>query len=150
MKRLSLCVVVMTLASTLMLPAAAGDQPRARIAILPLLVCADGGGAHLTLTVANEGTRRLVIDPDLHLRFEIVGSGGRRPGVIIFLFPAPGWDRIPPGEQRTFLIDLGTPFEGEPGLDLSGGRLLLEVQIWLRGMERPWERTTTFPPCDPP
>lgn len=146
-KRRVLSVTVALLALTpLMRPAAAA--PAARLAIEPRLTCANGGGAHLALTIVNDGTRRVTIDPDLHLRLEIVGPHGRRPGVIIFLFPSPGWDRIPPGGERTFLIDLATPFEGEPGLDLRGARLLLEVQIWLRGASRPWERTQTFPACD--
>jgi hypothetical protein len=146
-KRLSPLVAVLALIlSGPLVPVSA--QPRAKLRIEPLLTCADGGGAHLVLTVANEGGRQVVIDPDLHIVLEIAGRHGRRPGVIIFLFPARGWDRVPPGEERTFLVDLGTPFEGEPGIDLSGARLFLEVQVWLRGFEAPWERVTTFAACN--
>jgi len=147
LKRSLLSIAVTSLVIAPLTPAAAADS-RERLAVKTILECADGGGARLTLVVANEGVHPVVIDPDLHLLLEIAGSQGRRPGVIVFLFPAPGWNRIPPGETRTFLIDLGTPFEGEPGLDLSGGRLLLEIQIWLRGVAHPWERMRTFPACN--
>lgn len=147
MKRIAICVgLLMTSMAASALPAHAHGRPR--LSIDPLLACATGGGADLTLTIANDGHHRVIIDPDIHLQLDAVGPGGRRSGVVAFVFPAPGWDEIPPGQERTFLIDLGTAFEGDPGLDLSGARLLLDVQVWLRGMERPVEGITTFPACN--
>ena len=61
----------------------------------------------------------------------------------------PGTDHatIPPGETRTFTLELGTPDESFPGLDLSGARLLLETETWLAGRTVPVVRTFSFPSC---
>ena len=42
-------------------------------------------------------------------------------------------DRLPPGEQRTFLLTAGEPFDGLPGIDLSRARVLLSAEAELRG-----------------
>ena len=70
------------------------------------------GGAHLALTVENEGHRRIVIDPDLHILLGVAGCRGRRFGLLTFCSRL-AVGTIPPGEERTFLLDLGTPFEAE-------------------------------------
>jgi hypothetical protein len=109
--------------------------------------CLVAGGLGIDFKVSNTGTRTVRIDPDLHLLIETVRRGGRQPGVVLFVFPAPGFDQIPPGESRTFLLTAGEPFEGEPAIDFSGRRLILEAEVWLRGRERPVARTLTFPAC---
>jgi hypothetical protein len=42
---------------------------------------------------------------------------------------------------------MGTPFEGEPGLDLSGARLLLETQVFLKDRNEQIVRSLTLPGC---
>ena len=110
------------------------------------LRCVDGGGGILELSMENPGRDAVRIDPDFHVMLEIVRRG-RQPGVVLFVFPAPTHATIPPGETRTFTLELGTPDESFPGLDLSGARLLLETETWLAGRTAPVVRTFSFPGC---
>ena len=109
--------------------------------------CLPVGGLGIELTVENRGSRVVHIDPDLHLLIEIVRAGGRQPGVVLFVLPAPDFARIPPGESRTFLLTAGEPFEGDPAIDFSGNRILVEVEVWLRDREQPAARTFSRPAC---
>ena len=128
-------------------PAAAGA---AAVRLRATLTCSTGGGASIDFTVRNVGPRTVHIDPDFHLQLEPVRPGPVDSGVVLFVFPAPGWDRIPPGEERTFLLTAGEPFEGLPGTDLSGARLLLSAEVYLRGRPHPAVRTFAFPACPSP
>jgi hypothetical protein len=110
------------------------------------LRCVKGGGAILDLSMENPGRNEIRIDPDFHVMLEIVRRG-RQPGVVLFVFPAPTHATIPPGETRTFILELGTPDESSPGLDLSGARLLVDTEIWLAGRTAPIVRTFSFPGC---
>ena len=110
------------------------------------LRCAEGGGAILDLSMENPGPTAVRIDPDFHVMLEIVRRG-RQPGVVLFVFPAPTHATIPPGQTRTFTLELGTPDESFPDLDLSGARLLLETETWLAGRRAPVVRTFSFPGC---
>lgn len=129
------------------LPGTAGATRPPRVEVHAELSCLVTGGIRIDLTVENVGSRVARIDPDLHLLIEPVRAGGRQPGVVLFVFPAPGFDRIPPGESRTFLLTAGEPFEGEPAIDFSGRRIIAEVELWLRGREKPVTRTLTFAAC---
>jgi hypothetical protein len=111
------------------------------------LACMTGGGASIDFTVRNVGPRTVVIEPDFHLEVEPIRPGPVDSGVVLFVFPAPGWDRIPPGEERTFLLTAGEPFDGLPGTDLSGVRLHLSAEVYLRGRPHPAVRTFAFPAC---
>ena len=103
----------------------------------------------MSFTVENLGPRRLRIDPDFHLRLNATRVGDDV-GAIVFVFPAPGWDLIRPGESRTFEVDMGEASEGLPGTDLSGLRLHLEAGVWFAGRSHPAVRTFSFAACDPP
>lgn len=128
-------------------PAAAGA---AAVRLRTTLTCIAGGGAAIDFTVRNVGPRTVHIDPDFHLQLEPVRPGPVDSGVVLFVFPAPGWERIPPDEERTFLLTAGEPFDGLPGTDLSGARLLLSAEVYLRGRPHPAVRTFAFPACPPP
>jgi hypothetical protein len=116
-----------------------------RVAVDAEVRCLEAGGIAIDLTFENTGHRTARIDPDFHVLIETVRKG-RQPGAVLFVFPAPGFDRIPPGESRTFLLRAGEPFEGQP-IDFSGSRIVIEVEVWLRGREHPVMKTLTYPAC---
>lgn len=123
----------------------AAGPPQLRISAS--LSCLPEGGIGLDLTLENHGSRAARIDPDIHLLIEPVHVGGRQPGVVLFVFPAPDFARIPPGESRTFLLTAGEPFDGEPAIDFSGSRILIELEIWVRHRDHPVVRTLSFRAC---
>jgi hypothetical protein len=128
-----------------LLPGLAHAAPP-RVAVSAEVACLTDGGISIDLTVENTGSRMARIDPDLHLVVEAIRRG-RQPGVVLFVFPVPDFARIPPGESRTFLLTAGEPFEGFPATDFSGSRILVEVEVWLRGREHPVTRTLAFSAC---
>ncbi|MCD6021790.1 MAG: hypothetical protein K0R20_1500 [Actinomycetia bacterium] len=147
--RIKKVLAITTLAATI-LPSGATEAfatapPRVRVSAV--VACLPLGGIGINLTLENDGPRVARIDPDIHLLIEPVRVGGRQPGVILFVFPAPDFARIPPAESRTFLLTAGEPFEGEPPADLSGSRILMELDVWLRHRDRPLARTLSFPAC---
>jgi len=113
------------------------------------LSCDPGGGANVTFTVRNTGKRTLTIENDFHLFLDRVGPGGREPASAVFVFPAPGFQVIAPGAEKTFLVPMGTGEAGEPGIDLTARRLILEAEVFFEGRQRPVVRHFTFPGCDP-
>ena len=118
-----------------------------RVKISADVDCLPAGGIGIDLTLDNAGTRVARIDPDIHLLIEPVRLGGRQPGVVLFVFPAPDFARIPPDESRTFLLTAGEPFEGGPAIDFSGTRILIELEVWLRHRNHPLVRTLSFAAC---
>ena len=145
MRRLLMAALV---TSTLtLLPGIAHAGPP-RVAVSAEVACLIDGGISIDLTVQNTGSRLARIDPDFHLLVETIRRG-RQPGVVLFVFPAPEFARIPPGESRTFLLTAGEPFEGFPATDFSGSRIIVEIEVWLRGREHPVTRTLTFSACPP-
>jgi hypothetical protein len=122
----------------------------APVRLLADLTCAQGGGANVTFTVRNLGNRTFTIENDFHLFLDKVGPGGRESVSAVFVFPAPGFEVIPPGEQKTFLVPIGTAEEGEPGADLSARRLLLEAEVFFEGREKPVRRLFSFEGCPEP
>ena len=136
------------LASTFMLLPGLAHAAPPRVAVSAEVACLTDGGISIDLTVENTGSRVARIDPDLHLLIETIRRG-RQPGVVLFVSPAPGFARIPPDESRTFLLTAGEPFGGFPATDFSGSRIIVEVEVWLRGREHPVTRTLTFPACAP-
>ena len=135
-------VALVTFAST---PAIAAAPPQVRISAV--VSCLPQGGLGIDLTLENRGSRVAHIDPDLHVLIETVRAGGRQPGVVLFVFPVPDFARIPEGESRTFLLTAGEPFEGEPAIDFSGRRILIEVEVWIRHRLHPVMRTLSVPAC---
>jgi hypothetical protein len=128
-------------------PTQASAAAPPRVSVSAVVECLPLGGIGIDLTLENDGSRVARIDPDIHLLIEPVRQGGRQPGVVLFVFPAPDFARIPPGESRTFLLTAGEPFEGEPAIDFSGSRILIELEVWLRHRDRPLVRTLSFPAC---
>ena len=147
--RMKKVLAITTLAATILpfgaTEAFAAAPPRVRVSAV--VTCLPLGGIGIHLTLENDGPRVARIDPDIHLLIEPVRVGGRQPGVILFVFPAPDFARIPPGESRTFLLTAGEPFEGEPPADFSGSRILMELEVWLRHRDHPLVRTLSFPGC---
>ncbi len=135
-------VAIATLAPT---TAFAASPPQIRISAA--VSCLSEAGIGIDLTLANRGSSVARIDPDVHLLIETVRTGGRQPGIVLFVFPAPDFARIPPGESRTFLLTAGEPFEGEPPIDFSGNRIIIEVEVWLRHRQHPAVRTLSVPAC---
>lgn len=129
-----------------LIPSGPAEAAVPRVRTYASLACVPGGGARVAFTISNPGRETVRLDPDFHLRLEVIRRG-RQPGVILFVFPAPGFDEIPRGQSRTFLLDMGTPDEGSPGVDLSGARLLLGSEVWLEGRPNPVVRMVTFPGC---
>jgi hypothetical protein len=117
-----------------------------RVAVSAEVRCLEAGGIAIDLTFENTGRRTARIDPDFHVLIETIRRGPQ-PGAVLFVFPALGFDRIPPGESRAFLLTAGEPFEGEPATDFSGSRIIIEVEVWLRGREHPVSKTLTYPAC---
>jgi hypothetical protein len=103
--------------------------------------CLRDGCVAIDLTLENPGPLPARIDPDFHLLIEPVRAGGRQLGVVLFVFPAPDFARIAADEVRTFLLSAGEPLDGEPAIDFSGKRILLEVEVWLRHRAHPVVRT---------
>jgi hypothetical protein len=111
------------------------------------LECAPGGGANVTFTVRNIGSRTLTIEDDFHLFLDKLGPGGREPAIAAFVFPAPEFKVIAPGAAKTFLVPMGTGEEGEPGVDLNARRLLLEVEVFFEGRDKAVRRHFSFEGC---
>ena len=144
--------VLVTFAAGLMIlplstDAIAVGPPRLRIEAA--VSCLPQGGLSIDLTFENRGGRTARIDPDFHLLIEPIRSGGRQPGVVLFVFPVPEFARIPPGESRTFVLTAGEPFEGEPAIDFSGKRILIELEVWVLHRQHPIVRTMSYPACGP-
>lgn len=111
------------------------------------LQCAPGGGANVTFTVRNVGNRTLELDDDFHLFLDKIDPGGRQPASAVFVFPAPAFKVIAPGAAKTFLVPMGTGEEGDPGVDLSARRLLLEAEVFFEGRDKPVRRHFSFEGC---
>jgi hypothetical protein len=125
----------------------------APVRLLADLTCVARGGADVTFTVRNLGHQTLTIENDFHLFLDKVDPpGGRESVSAVFVFPAPGFDVIPPGKKTTFLVPIGTAEEGEPrpGEDLSARRLLLEAEVFFEGREQPVRRLFSFEGCPAP
>ena len=142
-------LVVLIAGAALASPADARTQA-APVRLLADLTCPAGGGVDVTFTVRNLGKRTLTIENDFHLFLDKVGPRGRESVSAVFVFPAPGFQVIPPGEKKTFLVPIGTAEEGDPGADLSARRLLLEAEVFFEGREKPVRRLFSFEGCPEP
>ena len=139
-----IATVLATAAFTAIASPASAAPPR--VAVSADVRCLEEGGIAIDLTFENTGRRVARIDPDFHVLIETIRKG-RQPGAVLFVFPAPGFDRIPPGESRTFLLTAGEPFDGALATDFSGSRIIIEVEVWLRGRDHPVKKTLTYPAC---
>jgi hypothetical protein len=63
-----------------------------------------------------------------------------------FVFPAPGFEVITPGTEKTFLVPMGTGEEGA----LSARRLILGADVFFEGPKKPVTRHFSLPGCNPP
>lgn len=121
----------------------------APVKLFAALACDPGGGASVTFTVRNVGKRTLAIENDFHLALVRVRPGGRELVSQVFVFPAREFQVIAPGGQKTFLVPMGTGEGGEPGIDLSARRLILEAEVFFEGRREPARRHFSFPGCNP-
>lgn len=122
---------------------ALGDENRTdSLHAIAALTCTSHGGFEVALTLRNVGRDTIEIDDDFHLFLSVVHRDGREELVgIVFVFPAPGFDEIRPGRQKTFIVPI------DPGVDLPNRPLVLEAEIFLDGHEHPVVREFTFPGC---
>ena len=155
MRRMRLLTLVGALLLVLLAGAALTSPAEARAQAAPVrlladLTCASGGGANVTFTVRNLGHRTLTIENDFHLFLDKIGPGGRESAIVAFVFPAPEFEVIAPGTAKTFLVPMGTAEEGEPGVDLSARRLLLEAEVFFEGRDKPVRRLFSFEGCAAP
>jgi len=143
-------VVVLLVLSFVLTAPVVGASPGSagRVRLDAGLTCLAGGGATVTLTIRNEGTETVVLQGDFHLFLEKVVRGGHEGAGVVFVFPAPGFNTVAPGGEVTFQVPIGESIEGEPGSDLSGHRLVLEVEVFLAGRGQPLVRHFVFPGCD--
>jgi hypothetical protein len=98
------------------------------------LTCLTHGGAQVHFTVRNVSDHRIRISPDFHIDLSGWGPGGHRGYGVLFVFPAPGFDRIPAGEERTFV------------LDFDSLRLVLRAEVFFSRDPSVFERLG-FPGC---
>jgi hypothetical protein len=81
----------------------------------------------------------------------VLRSGGLEPAGLALVFPIPDLAVIGPGAQSTFLVAIGDAIEpGELGVDLSGHRVLLEVDVFLEGRRKPVGRLFSLRACPAP
>jgi hypothetical protein len=157
MKRLALLLtfggVMLALAAGVALasPAAARSPAGVHSQAVPVklladLECAPVRGAEATFTIRNIGKRPLTLI-DFHLELTKVVAGGQQGVGVLFVFPAE--PRIAPGEEQKFLLEIGTPFEDDPGVDLSDARrLILGAEVFFVERTRPAVvRHFSFPGC---
>lgn len=124
---------------------AAGTATVAPVHMDATLACVAGGGASVTFTVRNLGHATLTIHDEFDLALSAVRPGGPQPVALAFVFPAPGFDVIAPGESKTFIVPIGG--DGESSVSLQAKRLLLDATVWFEGRSQPVTRTFTFPGC---
>ncbi len=166
-RRLGALLVLLVMLGTLALgePVLAAPGQAAPVRLSATLTCLPNGNAEVTFTVENLGRETLVIEPDFHLTLSAVRQGGPEPVAILFVFPAPGFKEIPPGESRTFIVPIDVQEPGDGGGDGGGGeltvrqlrpqgstslnarRLLLEAEVFLLGRGHPVRRVFSFPGC---
>ena len=126
----------------------AREGQAAPVRLLASLTCVEGGGAEVTFTVRNLGRESLDINPDFHLSLTAVRPAGPEVVGIVFVFPAPGFDLIPPGGKSTFIVPIATADPGDPGASLQARRLLLEAEVFFAGRDHPARRVFSFPGCN--
>lgn len=124
---------------------AAGPTSAAPVRMDAALACVAGGGASVTFTIRNLGHTTLTIHDEFDLALSAVRPGGPQPVVLAFVFPAPGFNVIAPGESKTFIVPMGG--DGESGVSLQARRLLLDASVWFEGRPQPVTKTFTFPGC---
>jgi hypothetical protein len=110
------------------------------------LTCLTHGGAQVHFTVRNVSDHRIRISPDFHIDLSGWGPGGHRGYGVLFVFPAPGFDRIPAGEERTFVLDFGVELDGEPSVEIDSLRLVLRAEVFFSRDPSVFERLG-FPGC---
>lgn len=129
-------------------PALARQDQAAPVRLTADLNCVENGG-EITFSVENLGKQTLEIMGDFHIFLSAVRPGtGLEPEGALFVFPAPGFDRIEPGQEVTFILPFGSdePEEGG-GATVEAKRLIAGAELFLAGRERPVVRHFSFEPC---
>ena len=137
-RRLSAICLVLVLAVAAS-PATATPQA-APVQIDASLSCVQGG-VEVTFTIENLGDRVLDIQGDFHLFLTAVRPGGQEPVGAVFVFPAPGFDQIPAGEERTFIVPISE-------VDVRAQRLILRSEVVFQGRSKPVKRHFSFSGCN--
>ncbi len=150
LKRASLAVLLsLVFVTVLIKPADAAHSSQATpVRLHAALTCVSGDVVNLTFTIQNIGHRTLTIDSDMHLYFAKVTRGGPQLATILFMWPAPDFKVVPPGQSRTFMT--GPVLIEEPGTQVgpSARRLLLEAEVRFVGRDKPVRRIFSFPGCN--
>lgn len=129
-------------------PALARQDQAAPVRISADLRCVEDGG-EITFSIRNLGKDPLEIMGDFHIFLSAVRPGsGQEPEGALFVFPAPGFDRIEPGQEVTFILPFGSdePEEGG-GATVEARRLIAGADIFFVGRERPVVRHFSFQAC---
>lgn len=112
------------------------------------LECLEQGGATFHLTVRNPGTKPLDIKNDFHVTTERIRAKARRVLVVLFVFPAPTHEVIPPGEERTFLLGIGDGIDDAEPMDLRAKSIRIETEFWFENHGHVYRRYMSFPGCN--
>jgi hypothetical protein len=109
--------------------------------------CLEAGGARLSLTVRNRGDRALDIKDDFHVTVDRIRAKARKHVAILFVVPAPSHDRIPPGQERTFILPVGDGLDGTPPADLRAKEIRVESEFWFEKHGHAYRRVFSLPGC---
>lgn len=149
-KRPGLALLVVAVAMTLLpaAPALARQDQAAPVRLSADLTCVEDGG-EITLSIENLGKEPVEIMGDFHIFLSAVRPGaGQEPEGALFVFPAPGFDRIEPGQKVTFILPFGSDEPEEGGAaSVEAKRLIAGAEIFFVGRQRPVVRHFSFQPC---
>lgn len=114
------------------------------------LACLHNGGANITFRVGNVGNETIKIEDEVVLTLTIVRETGPEQGPVAYMLPIPQLATIRPHDVSRFRVPMGDGAPGNPGLDLSGLRVRLRIDVHLVGHHRAAIGRFRFPSCPPP
>ncbi len=141
-QRIALILVVVGLLA----PAATASAAAAPLRIRAEAVCRSDGGLDVTLSVTNLG-QQTITARSLHAFLEVVRPGGPEGVGALFFTLAPDFGTIRPGDTNELLLQFDP---SEPGIPVGGvgaKRLMLGIELFVAGRDRPIVRHFSFPAC---
>jgi hypothetical protein len=114
------------------------------------LACLQNGGANITFWVRNIGEETIRIEDEVVLKLTIARTTGPEQGPVAYMLPIPELATIRPRGVSRFKVPMGDGAPGNSGLDLSGLRVRLRIDVYLVGHQRPVVGRFRFPSCPPP
>ena len=114
------------------------------------LTCLRNGGANITFRVRNVGDETITIKNEVVLTLTIVRETGLEQGPVAYMLPIPQLATIRSHGVSRFRVPMGDGALGDPGLDLSGLRVRLRIDVHLVGHRRAAIGRFRFPSCPPP